>query len=53
MDSAMNLDKDALAQFCKQHHIRRLSLFGSHLKGTGQSSATDLRTELCQKNILI
>ena len=35
----MNLNVDALAQFCKRHHIRRLSLFGSQLKGTARSDS--------------
>ena len=34
MHVALNLDQDALTVFCRRHHIRRLSLFGSQLKGT-------------------
>jgi len=30
----LDLDADALALFCARHHVRRLSLFGSVLKGT-------------------
>ncbi|WP_295435993.1 nucleotidyltransferase domain-containing protein [uncultured Thiodictyon sp.] len=46
MHRAMNLNVDALAQFCKRHHIRRLSLFGSQLKGTARSdSDLDLLVE--------
>lgn len=46
MHSALNLHKDALAQFCKRHHIRRLSLFGSQLKGTARAdSDLDLLVE--------
>jgi hypothetical protein len=26
---AITVDKDELAEFCRRHHIRRLSLFGS------------------------
>ena len=26
-------DRDALARFCRRHHIRRLSLFGSAVRG--------------------
>jgi uncharacterized protein len=52
MHSAMNLDKDALAQFCKQHHIRRLSLFGSHLKGTARTNSDlDLLVEFEPEHI--
>ena len=39
MHSTLNLDEDALAYFCKRHHIRRLSLFGSQLKGTARSDS--------------
>lgn len=39
MHSTLNLDEDALAHFCKRHHIRRLSLFGSQLKGTARSDS--------------
>jgi len=46
MHSALNLHEDALAKFCKRHHIRRLSLFGSQLKGTARSdSDLDLLVE--------
>jgi len=35
-----------LARFCEQHHIRRLALFGSQLKGTaGPDSDIDLLVE--------
>jgi uncharacterized protein len=27
------LDQPTLARLCEQHHVRRLSLFGSQLKG--------------------
>ena len=36
MHAALNLDQKTLADFCERHHIRRLSLFGSRLKGTAQ-----------------
>jgi predicted nucleotidyltransferase len=43
---AVNIDKDILTTFCKTHHIRRLSLFGSQLKGTaGPHSDIDLLVE--------
>ncbi len=33
MHPNLNLNEAALASFCEQHHIRRLALFGSVLKG--------------------
>lgn len=39
-------DSDALGELCRRHHIRRLSLFGSTLKGTaGADSDVDLLVE--------
>jgi uncharacterized protein len=39
-------DHEALAALCRQHHIQRLSLFGSVLKGTArQDSDVDLLVE--------
>jgi len=36
----------SLADFCREHHIRRLSLFGSMLKGTARpDSDVDLLVE--------
>ena len=34
MNPLAKLDQATLARLCEQHHIRRLSLFGSQLKGT-------------------
>ncbi len=52
MHRAMNLNEDALAQFCKRHHIRRLSLFGSQLKGTARiDSDLDLLVEFEPEHI--
>jgi uncharacterized protein len=46
MHPALNLDERTIAQFCERHHIRRLSLFGSQLKGTaGPDSDIDLLVE--------
>jgi predicted nucleotidyltransferase len=46
MHPSLNLDEAALARFCATHHIRRLSLFGSQLKGTaGPESDIDLLVE--------
>jgi len=39
-------DQAALAALCRRHHIRRLSLFGSRLKGTARAdSDVDLLVE--------
>jgi uncharacterized protein len=39
-------DRDALAAICRQYHIRRLSLFGSALKGSDRpDSDVDLLVE--------
>ena len=46
MNQLPNLDNGTLAQFCEKHHIRRLSLFGSQLKGTTRpDSDIDLLVE--------
>jgi hypothetical protein len=43
---ALSIDEGALALFCKRHHIRRLSLFGSRLKGSATpDSDIDLLVE--------
>jgi predicted nucleotidyltransferase len=36
MDSLLPIRREALKAFCQNHHIRRLSVFGSVLKGTGR-----------------
>lgn len=42
----MSLDPATLADFCRRHRIRRLSLFGSMLKGTDRpDSDVDLLVE--------
>lgn len=39
-------DPEALTALCRRHHIRRLSLFGSRLKGTARpDSDVDLLVE--------
>jgi uncharacterized protein len=44
--SRLPLDQEALAQLCRRHGIRRLSLFGSVLKGTARpDSDVDLLVE--------
>ncbi len=46
MHPRLNIDEATLARFCETHHIRRLSLFGSQLKGTaGSNSDIDLLVE--------
>src|SRR5258708_3410035 len=40
------IDDKVLAQFCERYHIKRLSLFGSRLKGTARpDSDIDLLVE--------
>jgi predicted nucleotidyltransferase len=42
----LDIDREALANVCRRHHIRRLSLFGSMLKGTARAdSDVDLLAE--------
>ena len=36
MHHSLNIESQALACFCEHHHIQRLELFGSHLKGTSR-----------------
>jgi len=46
MNKQMMIEREPLAAFCHRHHIRRLSLFGSRLKGTGSpESDLDLLVE--------
>jgi predicted nucleotidyltransferase len=46
MTDRLPFDSDALGELCRRHHIRRLSLFGSTLKGTaGPDSDVDLLVE--------
>lgn len=46
MDPLSKLDKTTLTRICQRHQIRRLSLFGSQLKGTaGPDSDIDLLVE--------
>jgi predicted nucleotidyltransferase len=46
MAQGLFADRAALAALCRKHHISRLSLFGSVLKGTaGQDSDIDLLVE--------
>jgi len=46
MHPSLTIDEAALARFCEAHHIRRLSLFGSQLKGAARpDSDIDLLVE--------
>jgi predicted nucleotidyltransferase len=46
MDTLLPIAQDVLAQFCARHRIRRLSLFGSVLKGSSRpDSDVDLLVE--------
>jgi len=46
MPSRLPIDREVLAEFCRRQHIRRLSLFGSVLKGTARpDSDIDLLVE--------
>ena len=46
MNTRLNVDQELLRRFCRVHHIRRLALFGSQLKGTAQpTSDVDLLVE--------
>jgi predicted nucleotidyltransferase len=52
MHQVLNLDETVLARFCEKHHIRRLSLFGSQLKGTARAdSDIDLLVEFDPENL--
>lgn len=52
MHRKINLDETTLARFCEAHHIRRLSLFGSQLKGTARpDSDVDLLVEFEPEHI--
>lgn len=46
MTARLDIAPEALGGFCRRHHIRKLSLFGSVLKGTaGPDSDIDLLVE--------
>jgi hypothetical protein len=52
MHRNLKLDEETLAHFCEAHHIRRLSLFGSQLKGTARpDSDVDLLVEFDPEHI--
>jgi len=46
MRTILPIDRRTLEEFCRRHHIRRLSLFGSYLNGSNRSdSDIDLLVE--------
>lgn len=46
MGARLPIEPDTLAELCRRHRIRKLSLFGSQLKGTARSdSDIDLLVE--------
>ncbi len=46
MSKVLEAEKESIAAFCQKHGIRRLSLFGSQLKGlAGRESDIDLIVE--------
>lgn len=46
MSERLPIEPDVLAEVCRRHHIRKLSLFGSRLKGTARpDSDIDLLVE--------
>jgi len=52
MNPRLKLDESTLARFCERHHIRRLALFGSQLKGTARpDSDIDLLVEFDPEHI--
>ena len=50
--SRIDLPKDEIEKFCRKHHIRKLSLFGSALSGDlGLNSDIDLLVEFDRDHI--
>jgi predicted nucleotidyltransferase len=48
----LHIDPAALRRFCETHHVRRLSLFGSQLKGNaGSDSDVDFLVEFDPEHI--
>jgi len=46
MSPQIVIDRSAVADFCKRHHVRRLALFGSVLRGDfGPESDVDVLVE--------
>lgn len=38
-DTTLNVDREKLAHVCRNHHIKRLSLFGSQLSGEARDDS--------------
>jgi len=52
MHRSLGLSESALAGFCQANHIRRLSLFGSQLKGTARDeSDVDILVEFDAEHV--
>ena len=52
IDRLLESNRRVLARFCRKHHIQRLSLFGSALKGeAGKHSDIDLLVEFHPEHI--
>ncbi len=52
LQPSLVIDQVTLAHFCRSHHIRRLSLFGSPLKGTASpDSDVDLLVEFAPDHV--
>lgn len=52
MNTRLQIDPAALRRFCETHHVRRLSLFGSQLKGNaGPDSDVDFLVEFDPEHI--
>ena len=46
MPVQIDIDRNKMAEFCRRHHIRRLALFGSALRGDfGPDSDVDVLVE--------
>lgn len=46
MDNTLQYDEESLERLCRQHHVRRLDLFGSQVKGAADTdSDVDLLVE--------
>jgi predicted nucleotidyltransferase len=51
MHFSLGLDENTLAKFCQAHHISKLSLFGSQLKGTARvDSDVDLLVDEARRD---
>ena len=52
MAADIDLPKEKLEEFCRKHHIRSLSLFGSRLHGEGrETSDVDLLVEFDPEHV--